>query len=112
VKRTIIIGLGMFVILALTVSLGRFVWHHALEFYYARQPAARMPCVGELRIIDGAKAAWALENHKTTNDIPTDTDLFGPTQYVRVKPTCPKGGTYTIGAVGEKPRCSIPGHTI
>ena len=28
------------------------------------------------------------------------------------KPTCPAGGLYTLGSVSEKPRCSIPGHTI
>jgi hypothetical protein len=27
-----------------------------------------------LRAIEGAKATWALENHKTTNDVPTDLD--------------------------------------
>ena len=26
--------------------------------------------------------------------------------------TCPQGGTYTIGSVGEKPTCSIPGHAL
>lgn len=63
-------------------------------------------------MIDGAKNAWALENHKTTNDVPTDADLFGDASYIRAKPACPLGGTYTLGATGEKPRCSIPGHTV
>jgi 4-amino-4-deoxy-L-arabinose transferase-like glycosyltransferase len=28
------------------------------------------PCINTLRQIDGAKQQWALENHKTTNDVP------------------------------------------
>ena len=27
-------------------------------------------------------------------------------------PVCPAGGVYTIGAVGEKPTCSIAGHVL
>jgi hypothetical protein len=60
--------------------------------------------------IEGAKATWALENHKMTNDVPTDSDLFGPDSYIREKPQCPEGGVYALGKAGEKPRCSIRGH--
>ena len=63
-----------------------------------------------LRAIEGAKATWALENRKTTNDIPTDADLFGPESYIRDKPRCPAGGVYTLGKAGEKPKCSVRGH--
>ena len=68
-------------------------------------------CIMNLRGIDGAKATWALENKKLPTDTPTDADLFGPTNYIRSKPECPKGGKYTLGKVGEKPKCSIPNHT-
>jgi len=54
-----------------------------------------------------------LEHRKTTNDIPPDFDLFGAAPaLMREKPTCPSGGSYTIGRVGEKPRCSVTGHTL
>jgi hypothetical protein len=33
---------------------------------------AGMSCIINLRAIEGAKANWALENRKMTNDIPTD----------------------------------------
>jgi len=36
------------------------------------------------------------------------TDLL---TYIKKEPSCPSGGTYTLGTVIEKPRCSIPGHT-
>jgi hypothetical protein len=62
------------------------------------------------RAIEGAKATWALENRKTTNDVPTDSDLFGRDRYIRKKPQCPKKGVYTLGRVGENPKCSVLGH--
>ena len=77
-----------------------------------RCPNPRTACTQNLRAIDGAAATWALENSKDTNALPTDADLFGPSLYLREKPTCLAGGTYTLGPVGQKPRCSIPGHTI
>ena len=69
-------------------------------------------CIANLKCIDGAKATWALENKKTNSEIPTNSDLFGPTLYLQQKPVCPAGGTYSIRAVDKKPRCTIPGHTI
>ena len=69
-------------------------------------------CVANLKQMQGAKASWALECKKTTNDIPTDKDLFGTDAYIRIKPSCPSEGIYRIGNVGQKVACSIPGHTL
>jgi len=44
--------------------------------------------------------------------VPTDADLFGPDKYIETKPSCPAGGTYTLGSVREKPTCSIPDHVL
>jgi hypothetical protein len=71
-------------------------------------PAAH-PCVNNLVLIDGYKQQWVLENGKTTNDTPTWEDLRSwvtrGTNYQI--PVCPQGGTYTLGRVGEPPRCSL-----
>ena len=69
-------------------------------------------CIANLKCIEGAKATWALEFQKSTNDIPSDTDLFGINGYIRVKPTCGEGGIYRLGMVEQKTTCSIPGHTL
>jgi DNA repair exonuclease SbcCD ATPase subunit len=71
-------------------------------------------CVNNLRLFDAAKQQWALENKKQSTDTPGVEDLRpylgrGPNGEM---PTCPDGGTYTIGAVGEKPTCSIPAHAL
>jgi hypothetical protein len=68
--------------------------------------------VANLRTIDGAKATWALEQKKTGVDVPTEGDLYGPTLYVKERPSCPAGGTYSINAVDVKPACSVPDHTF
>jgi hypothetical protein len=62
-------------------------------------------------MIDSAKQQWALENHKRDTDTPTEQNI-APYLPGGKLPACPDGGTYTIGAVGEKPRCSIPGHEL
>jgi len=77
-----------------------------------RVHASRNSCISILKQLDAAKATWALEQNKTTNDTPLDSDLFGPSANIRDKEACPQGGTYTIGKVGEKPRCSLPMHSL
>jgi hypothetical protein len=71
----------------------------------------RSTCINNLRLIYAAKQAWALEKNKTDADIPTEQDLL---PYIKsgAFPTCPSGGVYTIGAVGQPPTCSIPGHVL
>ncbi len=71
---------------------------------------ARM-CVLHLQGISGAKATWALEFSKRAADVPTDAELFGLNKYLSQRPVCPSGGAYVIGAAGENPRCSVPGHS-
>lgn len=71
-------------------------------------------CINNLRLIDAAKQQWALENKKQATDTPTMDDLrpylgHGPNGEL---PVCPDGGVYTVGAVGEKPACSVPGHVL
>ncbi len=89
-----------------------------LWFIRVRSYEAANRCISELRQIDGAKQAWAQQQHKATNDVPTWADLLPIIYPGRKDPpfdfVCPKGGTYTIGRVGEAPRCSIggPSHTL
>ena len=77
-----------------------------------RPRASRNACIANLKQIDGAKATWALENHKTSRDVPAATDLYGAAAYIRDEPTCPRGGKYVIGSVWQKPTCSFASHTL
>jgi hypothetical protein len=70
-------------------------------------------CLNHLRQIDGMKQQWAQANRKESSDVPTWADLESYLGSPHAKiPTCPKGGIYKIGAVGEAPTCSIPGHKL
>src|SRR5215469_15263460 len=106
-KVTII--LGSWVIAGLIAAV-------VLPNFFPVRPGMRSSCVANLRQLEGAKEQWALEFHKSTNDIVTVTDLrpyysvSGTTNH-RAMLTCPQGGTYTLGRVGELPSCSIPQHT-
>lgn len=77
----------------------------------ASAEADRDTCLANLRSLQVAKAQWALENGKTAADVPTEQDLL-PFLPNGIFPACPAGGTYTIGAVGIAPACSITGHAI
>src|ERR1051325_9841507 len=73
----------------------------------ARLSATRNVCIGNLRQIEAAKRIWALEKEKTATDIPVDSELFGSSNYLRDKPVCTAGGTYSINAVGSYPSCNL-----
>lgn len=81
------------------------------NFVKARSASQKTACVANQKQIEGAKATWALENKKGNAAVATDTDLFGVTLYIRVKPACPANGAYTINAVDTKAVCSVADHT-
>ncbi len=84
------------------------------NFVKARTASQKNACIANLKQNEGAKASWAMENKKTNADTPGDADLFGATQYIRSKPACPGGGTYTLQAVDTDPSCSLSasGHVL
>jgi len=69
-------------------------------------------CVLNLRQIQVCKELWAANEGKTTNDVPRWTDLspyFPDPKWSNSIPTCPAGGSYKIGRVGDQPTCSLDG---
>lgn len=84
------------------------------NFVKARSLSQRNACVANLKQIDGAKASWAMEQKKNNADTPVDSDLFGADVYIKEKPACPGGGTYTLTAVDARTTCSqaAAGHSL
>ena len=84
------------------------------NFVRARTVSQNNACINNLRLIDSAKQQWALENRKTSTDTPAWSDLkpYLGRGRTGVLPTCPQGGTYTIGKVQEAPKCSIAEHRL
>ena len=73
--------------------------------------ARRNSCIGQLILIESAKAQWAIE-HKRTN---------GPVAWNDVLPymgrdakilVYPAGGTYTLGDLQARAKCSVAGHVL
>lgn len=78
---------------------------------YLSPDDGRDACINNLKAIDLAKQAWALENSKDATDTPTADDLL-PYLKGNVMPSCPSGGTYTIGSMNQAPTCSVNGHVL
>ena len=81
------------------------------NYIRARSETASAACINNLRQIDGGKQEWAVENHKSKNEVPNWDDVRpyvgrGANGSILV---CPEGGTYILGRVDESPRCSIGG---
>ncbi|SVE01222.1 uncharacterized protein METZ01_LOCUS454076, partial [marine metagenome] len=64
-------------------------------------------CFNQLKQIDGRKEMWAVQERRADGDFPTEAQIG---EYFRDgMPSCPDGGAYTIGAVGNQASCSIHG---
>jgi type II secretory pathway pseudopilin PulG len=81
------------------------------NFVKARQTAQMNACINNLRMIDGAKQQWALENKKEPTDTPTQDELLALLRNQQF-PVCMAGGVYTLNPVGEAPTCSVPNHHL
>jgi uncharacterized membrane protein YccC len=74
------------------------------------EDAATRACINNLRQIDGGKEQWALENNQPAGAQVSPAEL--EPYFVNGMPSCPSGGSYTIGTLGQSPTCSIPGHAL
>jgi hypothetical protein len=80
-----------------------------VSFVRARSIAQGNACVNNLRLLYAAKEQWRFENHKTTNDVPGFGDIDPYLPHLRLPLVCPGGGTYSLGPIGETPKCSVGG---
>ena len=78
------------------------------NFVQARTTAQTKACIANLKQIEGAKTLYALDGG--TTDPPTMGNLV-PT-YIKTTPSCPAGGTYTIGVQTARPTCNQTNHVL
>jgi len=78
------------------------------NFVKARETAQLNSIVNNLRITEGAKDQWALENKKGTGDVPVDTDLAPYMKNSTYPPSLIVGETYNILAVGTSSTAKTP----
>ncbi len=75
------------------------------NFIRARESSRAKSCQANLKQIDSSTEQYLMDNKTTT--YPALTALT-PT-YLKSTPSCPSGGTYTIGSASANPSCSIGG---
>ena len=82
------------------------------NFIKARTTTQKNACIDNLRVIEGAKEQWAMEEKKGATDEPLQADIE---VYMKAYPTCPAGGEYKIGNMSTPPECSLAesdGHKV
>jgi hypothetical protein len=112
IKKIIIVIVGVLLLSVATFGV--------IEFLRAHQVVGATAWANRLRLIESAKAQWALNYDKTSNNVPTwsdisvycPSDVFSNVSVANGKLIGPKGEIYTIGRVGESPSCSIDGKTL
>src|SRR6266436_7314397 len=101
--------IDLLILIIIAAGLGFLLFGGLHNHEKEREFSMRTVCMIQLRLIRDAKARWADQNQKSTNDTPTWSDLVGG-KLVDEELHCLKEGTYSIGRVGELPCCSISGH--
>ena len=84
------------------------------NFVKARANAQKNACIQNMKQIEGAKEQWAVENKKTDGAATAGSET-AINAFLKAAPVCQGGGTYTYGAIGTPPTCSIgaaAGHTL
>ena len=77
------------------------------QFLRAKQQSLAKVCISNLRELEYGKELYAADQ-KLQNGAPcTLTDLWPAYLKGIAFPDCPAGGTYTTGAIGDTPTCSL-----
>jgi prepilin-type N-terminal cleavage/methylation domain-containing protein len=84
------------------------------NFVRAREKTRKDACIANLKRIQGAKEQWAMLNNASPTSRPRSRDLYGLNAFIKTRPRCPSGGTYTIGTMSETPWCTrwLDGHLL
>jgi len=78
------------------------------NFLRARETAQLNSIVNNLRLTEGVKDQWALENKKGSGDVPVYTDLSPYMKNGLFPPSTIVGETYNILAVGSSSTATTP----
>ena len=66
------------------------------NFVKNRKESQRRACIANMHLIVTSAENWRTENHMDMIGDNWKEKLLGPANYIKVEPTCPCGGTYTV----------------
>jgi hypothetical protein len=80
------------------------------RFVAARQNTNHVRCYGNLSALEEAKQEWAQQHHAARGTAVRSNEILRAARSENARLRCPSGGKYSVGAIGEPARCSIPLH--
>jgi prepilin-type N-terminal cleavage/methylation domain-containing protein len=105
-------GFTLIEIMIVVAIIGLIVALALPNFLKSRTRAQTHICIENLSQIESAKQVWGLENGKQDGDTVAETDIIGPTLYIKTVPICPAGGVYDLTTIGNPASCNITGHSL
>jgi hypothetical protein len=66
-------------------------------------------CRANLKQLDADEEMYAAKQHLPAGAALPAGCLWATGGFIKSQPECPSGGAYTVGIVGETPKCSIGG---
>ena len=103
VKRAFTLVEIMIVVLIIGILLAVAV----PNFMTARETSRSKSCSANLHQVESAKEQYTMDNRLA--DGTAVSGLSSLSDYIKKTPQCPSGGTYTVGAIGTDPSCSVGG---
>ena len=103
-------GYTLIEILIVVMIIGILLAIAVPSMFNASERARANACRANLRQIQAAKEQWAMANNQGPTATPAWDDLVP--NFIQQQPSCPSGGTYTIGNMSTNPTCNITGHSL
>lgn len=103
-----LMGLGLFAaILIVMILIAIPVVKHTRAENHART------CIDNLSTLLAAKERYVIDHDLKRGDkVDLNALTQGAAPLLKLLPVCPDLGTYNLGAAGELPTCSLPGHAL
>jgi len=79
----------------------------AEEYIFDRRSKHRAMCIAHLRYLAEAKAQWVISHGKIIGDDVDVVEIMRRYVTNSAYSICPSGGSYSLGEVGMRPKCSL-----
>jgi prepilin-type N-terminal cleavage/methylation domain-containing protein len=99
-------GFTLIEIMMVIMIIGLLLAVAVPQWIRARELSRFRTCVSNLRTINHSKEQFAMETNLNNGAPCAMADIWPAYIKTTAPPSCPSGGNYTIGNIGEDPTCS------